>query len=117
MMQMRKMKKTVVVSFEDQTIRVIYAFPKKGGHTVRDVMTLNDAQFGEFLRSEKTKEFIVVSNFSETYQETITVPVVKKKYLEKIIEIEIHKKCHFEDFSYLYHLSEEKIIENRKTTF
>src|SRR3989337_509377 len=112
---MSEMKNTVVVSFEDQAIRVIYSSTKKEGHTVGNVITLHDAQFGEFLRSEKTKEFIVVSNFSETYQETITVPVVKKKYLEKIIEIEIHKKCHFEDFSYLYHLSEEKIIENRKT--
>lgn len=109
------MKKTVVVSFENQTIKVIYAFPKKGGHTVRDVITLNDAQFREFLKSEKTKKFIVVSKFIETHQDTITVPVVKKKYLEKIIEIEIKKKCPFDDFSYIYHLSEKKIIENRKT--
>ena len=109
------MKNTVVVSFEDQAIRVIYSSPKKEGHTVGNVITLHDAQFGEFLRSEKTKEFIVVSNFRETYQDTITVPVVKKKYLEKIIEIEIQKKCPFKDFSYVYYLSEEKMIENRKT--
>ena len=109
------MKNTVVVSFENQTIRVIDASLKGSVHTVKDVLTLKDTQLGDFLRSEKTKEFIVVSKFRESYQDTINVPVVKKKYLEKIIEIEIRKKCPFRDFSYLYHLSGEKIIENRKS--
>ncbi|MCC6545104.1 MAG: hypothetical protein IT392_11525 [Nitrospirae bacterium] len=109
------MNNTVVVSFENQEIRVIYATSKKGGLFVRDAITLNDAQFEEFLRSEKTKEFIVAGNFRETYQDTITVPFVKKKYLDKIIKFEIQKKCPFKDFSYIYYLSGEKIVENRKT--
>lgn len=109
------MKPVVVVSFEDQSIRVIYASKKKGVMKATDVITLNEAQFADFLRSEKTREFIVVSNFRENFQDTISVPVVKKKYLEKIIEIEIRKRCQFKDFSYIYSLSGEKIIENRKT--
>lgn len=109
------MKNSVVVSFENQKIRVVYTYRKGRSHFIKDVLTLNDTQFGDFLRRDKTKEFIVVSNFKETYQNTIHVPVVKNKYLEKIIEIEIRKKCPYRDFSYIYHLSGEKIIENRKT--
>lgn len=109
------MKNTVVVSFENQTIKVIYASSKGSTITVKNALTLNESQFEDFLRSEKTKEFIVVNNFRESYQNTIYIPVVKKKYLEKIIEIEIQKKCQFRDFSYIYFLLGEKIIENRKT--
>src|SRR3990172_1585264 len=109
------MKDTVVVSFENQKIRVVYASLKGRSHFIKDVLTLDDSQFQDFLKRDKTKEFIVVSNFRQAYQDTIHIPVVKKKYLGKIIEIEIRKKCPYRDFSYLYHLSGEKIIENRKT--
>src|SRR3972149_6094679 len=110
-----QMKDSVVVSFESQKIRVVYASLKGRSHFIKNVLTLDDAQFQDFLRRDKTKEFIVVSNFKQAYQDTIHIPVVKKKYLGKIIEIEIRKKCPYRDFSYLYHLSGEKIIENRKT--
>lgn len=109
------MKDTVVVSFENQKIRVVYASLKGRSHFIKDVLTLDDSQFQDFLKKDKTKEFIVVSNFRQAYQDTIHIPVVKKKYLAKIIEIEVRKKCPYRDFSYLYHLSGEKIIENRKT--
>ena len=109
------MKNTVVVSFENQTIKVIYASSKGGAITVKDALTLNESQFEDFLRREKTKEFIVVNNFRESYQNTIYIPLVKKKYLGKIIEIEIQKKCQFRNFSYIYFLLGEKIVENRKT--
>ncbi len=108
------MKRSVVVSFEGENIKVIYASFKREKVFVNDALSLNDGQFDSFLDKEKTKEFTVINNFKDFYQDVILVPPVKNRYLKKIIDSEIRKKVPFQDFSSLHTLLGERVVENRK---
>jgi len=104
----------VIVSFEDTTVRVVYAAYKGKGPVVKDALTLRTEQFDDFLDKEKTKEFIVVNNFKDSFQDIILIPPAKKRYLKKLIEAEVRKRATFQEFSFIYTVSGERLIENRK---
>lgn len=103
-----------IVSFEDETIKVIYATVKGKDVVVDDTLILKSEQFDDFLRKEKAKEFIVVNSFKDFFQETILIPPTKKRFIKKLIETEISKRSQFKNFSFLYTISGEKIAELRK---
>ncbi len=103
-----------IVSFEDTTVRVVYAASKGKGPIVKDALTLRTEQFDDFLDKEKTKEFIVVNSFKDFFQDIILIPPAKKRYLKKLIETEIRKRSALKDFSFIYTVSGEKLIENRR---
>ncbi|GAB4416310.1 MAG: hypothetical protein OHK0032_12390 [Thermodesulfovibrionales bacterium] len=103
-----------VVSFEDTTIRVIYAASKGKRPVVKDALTLRNEQFDDFLEKEKTKEFIVVNTFKDFFQDTILIPPVKKRYLKKLIEAEVRKRSGLKDFSFIHAVSGEKLVDNRR---
>ena len=108
------MLRRAVVSFEDETIKVIYATVKGKETVVDDTLVLKAEEFDDFLRKEKAKEFMVVNSFKDFFQETILIPPTKKRFTKKLIEIEISKRSQFKDFSFLYAISGEKIVELRK---
>lgn len=109
------MRKAVVVSFEDEIIRVIYARVKgKDNILVDDALILKEKELDNFLLKEKTKEFIVVSGFKDFFQDIILIPPAKKRFTKRLIEAEIEKRSHFKDFSFLYTISGEKIVEQRR---
>lgn len=109
------MGKAVAVSFEGENVRVVYASLSKKGIEVDDVLILKDEQFDEFLEKEKTKEFTVVFDFKNFYQDIISIPPVKKRYVKKLIEAEIRKRAaDFKEFSFIHFLHGEKIIENKR---
>lgn len=108
------MKRAVVVSFEDEIRRVIYAKVRGENIIVDDALVLKDEQFDDFLLKEKTKEFIIVSSFKDFFQETILVPPTKKKFIKMLLEVEIKKRSQFKDFSFLYVILGEKIVEHRR---
>lgn len=105
---------SVVVSFEGNTIKVLYGTLKGRDIVVSDALSLRDDQFDDFLRKEKTKEFIVVNSFKDFYQDTILIPSTKNKFVKKLVDIETRKKSPFKDLSFIYTISGEKIIENRR---
>lgn len=108
------MGRAVAVSFEGKAVKVVYATVHGKETSVTDALTLEESQFDGFLGREKTREFVVVKSFREHYQETFQVPSTKKKYLARIIETEIGKRCGFKEHSFIYSVSGEKPVENRK---
>ncbi len=109
------MKKVVAVSFEGEDVRVVYAITRGSGVEVTDVVLVKDEDFDRFLEKEKTKEFVVVHDFKEFYQDIISVPPVKNKYVKKIIEDEIKRRApEFHDGPFISLVSGESIVENRK---
>lgn len=104
----------VVVSFEDTTIRVVYAASKGKEPVVKDALVLRNEQFDDFLQKEKTKEFIVVNTFKDFFQDTILIPPAKKRYLKKLIEAEIRKRSGLKDFSFIHTVLGEKLVDNRR---
>lgn len=107
-------KKNVVVSFEGDLIRVAHISYGLSGLKVDKSFALNNEQLDGYLEHEKTKEFVVVANFVDFYQESFCIPSSNKKFFKKIIEIEIRKRSNIQDFSYVYSLSDDKVIENKK---
>ena len=79
------MGKTVAVSFEGASVKVVHASLKGTTVTVERAETIPDNEFDNYLRREKASEFIVTSEFKESYHDIITTPVVKKQFLEKIL--------------------------------
>src|SRR4030067_2762686 len=106
----------VVISFEGDGARVVYASARSGAVMVHDALVLKAGEIDGFLEKEKAREFVVVNSFRETFQETVLIPYTSGKYRRKIIEIEIRKRCAFDSFSYLYLLPGEKFVENKKET-
>ncbi len=109
------MSKSVAISFEGENIRIVYASHKKGGFQIDDILMLKDEQFDGFLEKEKIKEFIVSYHFKSFYQDIISIPTVKKKYIKKLVEAEIKKRvADFNDFSFIHLLHGEKVVENKR---
>ena len=57
----------VVVSFEDETIRVLYATFRRKNIVVDDAIILRNEQFDDFLLKEKQKEFIITNSFKDFF--------------------------------------------------
>lgn len=107
-------KKNVIVSFEDDAVRVIYGSNARGRLRIDDSITLKGDQFNSFIKNERAKKFTVVKHFRDFFHETFIIPSVNKKYIHNILETEIKKKFIIQDFSYLYSLSKEKVVKNKK---
>ncbi|HCC68603.1 MAG TPA: hypothetical protein DEP99_01815 [Nitrospiraceae bacterium] len=108
------MGKAIVISFEDETIRVLYARFKRKNIVVDDALTLRNDQFDDFLLKEKSKEFIIVNSFKDFFQDTILVPPTKARLIKILIEAEIRKRSQLKDFSFIYTITGEKIVQQRK---
>ncbi|MEW6162908.1 MAG: hypothetical protein AB1606_06320 [Nitrospirota bacterium] len=108
------MGRAIVVSFEDETIRVLYATLRRKNIVVDDALILRNEQFDDFLLKEKRKEFIVVNSFKDFFQDTILVPPTKTRLIKILIEAEIRKRSQLKDFSFIYTITGEKIVQQRR---
>lgn len=108
------MGKNVIVSFEGEIVKVAYISKKGKQVVVDDAITCKKEDFDSFLEKEKAKEFIVVNNFKDAFQDIFLIPPVKSKYAKNLIESEIKQKSPFEDFTYTYRVVGEKLEGNRK---
>jgi len=106
--------KTVAVSFEEKSVKILHASLKGKDLFIEDAKIIADEQFDFYLRRERSKEFIVTYDFSESYQGVITTPPVKTAYLEKIVESEIRKVIETRDFSFIYSPIGERVIEQKR---
>lgn len=105
------MSSSVVVSFEDDVVRVLYGSLKGKVVAVKDSLTLKLDEVDDFLSREKAKEFIVVNSFKNYYQDTILIPFTKEKFNRKLIDADLRKKSPFKDFSYIYTVAGEKFVD------
>lgn len=83
------MDKVISVSFEDDIVKVVYAGKKGKDITVKDVLTLKEREFDDFLSREKTNAFIVVNSFKEFFQEILSLPITKKNILKNLVREEV----------------------------
>lgn len=105
------MSNNVVVSFEDDAVRVIYGSLKGKIVAVKDSLTLKQDEFDAFLSREKAKEFIVVNSFKNYYQDTVLIPFTKEKFIRKLLDADLRRKAPFKDFSYIYTIAGEKFVD------
>ncbi len=109
------MGKAVAVSFEGDVVKVVQASLKGKSVSVDKVETVALGEFEEYLRKQKAGEFIVACDFKESYQDVISIPLVKEQYLKRIIETEIKKATSLDNFLFIYTVIGEKALESRKT--
>ncbi|MCG6535187.1 MAG: hypothetical protein L7F78_10935 [Syntrophales bacterium LBB04] len=104
------MSKQVAVSFEDKSVKMVYASCEKGRTIIQKTSVLADEDFDSFLKSAKFSDLTVVCRPKRFYSDTMMVPPAKKIYLKKIIESEIRKRfSELKDFSYFYSTLTEKM--------
>lgn len=108
------MGRSIVVSFEGVIVRVLYGLLKGKDIVIEDALTLKDEQFDDFIEKEKAKEFIVVCSFRDFYQDTTLIPSTKDSIVRKLIEADVRKRAPFKDFTFIYTVSGEKVVENRR---
>lgn len=110
------MANRIAVSFEDDdSVRVVYASSSGGNVTVRKTLLLKNDEFDAFLAGEKSREFIVVSDFKISYSDVLSLPPAKDKYLRPIIESEIRKRNpELKEFSFTFTVLAETVREGRK---
>lgn len=107
-------KKKTVVYIDEQSVRVVYAATRLGRVKVEKTLSFTFDSLDEFIKEDASKEYLLVVSFMDFYQETFTVPAVKKKYMSGVVESELERDCPFKDFSYVYTLSGPRAAENRK---
>lgn len=109
------MSEKIIISFEDDIIKVLSVKPATKGMIIKKTLTLNDRELEDYLEEEKTRDFIVVANFEAFYQDIIYLPPTKEKYLRQIIGLAIRKKIpELVDFSFTYQIIDEIIRDGRK---
>jgi hypothetical protein len=106
--------KKIAISFEGNKVKIVHASLKGNNIYIDKTEIISEAEFDYYLRKEKSKEFIVIYNFSESYHGVLTIPFIKTKYIEKIAESEIRSATEIKDFSFIYSPLGERIVENKK---
>ncbi len=108
------MAKTVAVSFEGNAVKVLHISLKGNSLSVTKSETIAEQDFDDYLNNSKVTEFIVTCNFIETIHDTITVPPVKEKFLDKVIESKIRKVTNRKDLTYISYKIGDHLVKNRK---
>ncbi len=109
-----RMAKQIVVSFEHEDVRIVYASGKRGSYVVEKAFTINESDLDAFLREEKSREFIVVSSFAEFFVDTIAVPPAKDSVIRVLLEKEVRKRSRMDAFSFVYSVVGEKTIDKKR---
>jgi len=108
------LNRRVVVSFEDNLIKVVFASSRRGKTVVQKTLIFNDEGFDSFLKTAKLPNLTVICHFKRFYSDIISAPPARAAYLKKIVEIEI-RKCFPElsSFSFFYTVLKEKTVEEK----
>jgi len=106
--------KTVAVSFEGNDVKILHSSLKGNTLSIIKSEIIDEKDFDDYLSNSKVKEFLVSYNFIETMHDTITVPPVKAKFLDKVIESKIRKVTNRNDLTYITFQIGEQLVGNRK---
>ncbi len=107
------MGKTVAVSFEQDRVRIVHASVKGSSLSIDRIDVVNEAEFDAYLKKDKASNYVVTCEFKESFHGSLTAPVVKPKYLDKIVESEIRKATNESHISFIYTTLEERVIDNK----
>ncbi len=92
-----------IVSFENEVIKVIHASAKHGSLFVDKSFTFSNEEFDHYLATTKDNEFVVINDFQEMYQDIVSLPPAKEKYLRSLVSSEIRKRItEWKEFSFFY---------------
>lgn len=109
------MAQRFVISFEEGNIKAVSALIRGKNVVIQKAMSFTDEEFDGFLEKERTVEFIVVCDFKTLYSDIIYIPVVKGRYLEKVIKSETSRKFpELKEFSFLYNLLGVRTVDGKK---
>ena len=108
------MGKTVAVSFEGNDVKILHTSLKGNTLSIIKSEIIDEKEFDDYLSKSRAKEFLVSYNFIETMHDTITVPPVKAKFLEKVIDSKISKVTKRRDLTYITFQIGEKLAGNKK---
>lgn len=105
-------KRIVFNIIEDDTWQVLYASPDANRLAIEKTLTLKNDEIDDFLKNTKIGNFRIICHFKRFFSDIVSIPPVKKVYLEKVLEAEIRKKFpEITEFSYFYHEVTEKASE------
>jgi hypothetical protein len=105
--------KTVAVSFEGNEVKVLHSSLKGNTLSILKSEIIAEAEFDDYLRKSPVSEFLVTCSFNETFHDSFTVPPVKPRYLDKVIESKIRKVTNRQDLSYITFQLGEQRVKNR----
>ncbi len=108
------MGKTVAVSFEQDRVKIVHASVKGSSLSIKRVDVVNETEFDAYLKKDKASNYVVTCEFKESFHGSLTTPVVKSKYLEKIVESEIRKAINEKHLSFVYTPLGERVVDNKK---
>ena len=108
------MAKTVAVSFEENSVKIVHASLKGNSLSVDSTAVISEIEFDNYLQKEKATDFIVTYEFKESYHDLLTVPNLKSAYLKKIVESEIKKTVRAKEISFVYNPLGEQVVDNKK---
>ena len=108
------MGKFVTACIQESEVKVVHGTTKWGAPTPINLETVPLGKFDNYLEKEKVSEFVVISDFEESFHNILLIPSLKKKYLRKVIESEIRKTSQQSDFTFIYTILGEKVVDNRK---
>jgi len=106
--------KTIAVSFEESNIKVARGTFKGDAFSVDSTEIVEYYEFDDYLKREAASEVIVTYDFKEAYHGVLSVPVLKPRLQNKIIESELRKITKLPEVSYVYEPISETVVENRK---
>lgn len=110
------MKKQIAVSFENETVRLVYAQTGRSGIFVEKALAFTPEEFDRFLATTKDDEFIVVQNFQNFHQDVISLPPAKESFMRQLVELEIKKRVpELKEFFFFYVPLREIQREGRKS--
>ena len=75
-----------------------------------------DNEFDAYLERDKTDEYVVVCDFKEYFHDVILIPALKQKFIKKVIESEIRKATGKSDFTFIYSILGNKVVNHKKMT-
>lgn len=108
------MARQVAVSFENESVKVVYASSDNEKLLIEKTLILRDEEFDDFLRRENTRHFTVACDFKSFHEDILLIPPVKEQYIRSIIVSEIKKKFPgLRNPSFIYTVLGEKLHEGR----
>ncbi|HAK88650.1 MAG TPA: hypothetical protein DHV16_07560 [Nitrospiraceae bacterium] len=109
------MARQIAVSFENETVKIVYASFKGRNLLIGKTLTLTNDEFEDFLKKEKSRDFIVVCDFKIFYQDIMLLPPVNEKYFKNIVEAEAKKRfSELKDFTFFHSILGERMHEGRR---
>lgn len=97
------MSKQNLVSFENNTIKVVQTVFRRDSLFIEKASTFSDTEFDRYLKTSKDDGFIVISDFQNISQDVISIPPAGGKYLVALISQEIKKRVpDLADFTFFY---------------